>query len=358
MVLDKDIKEFKNKWDEHLEENLKKMKVGRTKYLEKQKRDKTRAVYEIIRLYSIKKGITMDELSAIVGMNRKSLRPYTDNLKREKLITHGKNGYLPTQSFVKDLVFNTEIFSESIVQLLKKESPIVLNDQKKCTLFTSDVLKPDTASEHEQIYRAKEYDFTTYRSLFQFSNDNKLEKSLFEFSNRIGAIVTYLLIYCMDPHNYTDELSSLGNDEYLRRSFEAGMNNLNHFLPDIFAIYLKNLKYREKVLLDDSQVLLNQESFSEILNAFVRLYPLMSYEFEKILDKRHFFHEVLDGWSSKIEDYKIVLNAIHGKLKEQESCNHEFSTKRSELSENFKQCIKCEKTFNVKAISRKRKKIK
>jgi hypothetical protein len=52
----------------------------------------------------------------------------------------------------------------------------------------------------------------------------------FEFSNRIGAFVRHLSIYCINSDNYQDSLSSEGNDEYINRSFEYGLKNPNNQL--------------------------------------------------------------------------------------------------------------------------------
>jgi hypothetical protein len=46
-------------------------------------------------------------------------------------------------------------------------------------------------------------DYTTYSKYFQpkFSKESKLEEALFEFSNQIGAYITYLFILLSDPKN-------------------------------------------------------------------------------------------------------------------------------------------------------------
>ncbi len=97
---------------------------------------------------------------------------------------------------------------------------------RKIQLFDSETFILVKPYQQNRIYKTKNYDFTTYRSLYEpkFTEKGSLEQLLFEFSNRIRAFVTYLLIYCRNPDNYQDSLTSDGNDEYMNRSFEYVWN--------------------------------------------------------------------------------------------------------------------------------------
>ena len=125
------------------------------------------ALYEIIRLFSFQNGLLTKELAELVGINRKSLGPYLENLEKNNSIARDKGGYVPTFSFSRDLFFNIGMFGESFVQVLDKIEPLVLNDKKNSTVFDSETLIPDKPYQQNRIYKSKNYDFTIYRSLYE-----------------------------------------------------------------------------------------------------------------------------------------------------------------------------------------------
>jgi hypothetical protein len=335
------------------------MKKGRATYMEKYRKDKEMALYEIIRLFSFKNGLLIEELSEMVGMDRKSIRPYLENLKKNKLIIRDKGGYVPANSISSDLIFRTRMFGESFIPVLDKTESLVLNDKKNSTMFDFETLIPDELYQQNRIYKSKNYDFTAYRSLYEpkFTERDSLEQLLFEFSNRIGAFATYLLVYCMNPDNYQDSLSLEGNDEYMSRSFEYGMKNANYQFMKVFAAKLRNLKDGEKIGYRGSNVLVNKNTFEEIMAAFVRIYPLMTFEFEQISDRRDHFREALDGWVPSKEDYNIKRKTFLNRLDEQRKCNHEFGhPKKSLLVDRYVQkCSKCGKIVNIMKAAEKKK---
>ena len=79
-----------------------------------------KALYEIIRLFSFQKGLLTKELAELVGMDRKSLGPYRENLEKDNLIARDKGGHFPTFSFSRDLFFNTGMFGESFVPRVRQ----------------------------------------------------------------------------------------------------------------------------------------------------------------------------------------------------------------------------------------------
>ena len=75
---------------------------------------------------------------------------------------------------------------------------------------------------------------------------------------------------------------------------------------------------------EGSKFLLSEQSALKLIDAFTSIYPLMSYEFEKILPTRYKFKEVLNGWPSAVEGYKKSLDSFRELLKKQESCKHRY----------------------------------
>ncbi len=85
----------------------------------------------------------------------------------------------------------------------------------------------------------------------------------------------------MNSDNHQDSLSLDGNNEYTNRSFENGLKNANNDFLKLFAANLRNLKYGEQIRYR-GQVILNKNTFEDILTAFSRIYQLLTFEFEKI----------------------------------------------------------------------------
>ena len=71
---------------EKLFRNIQKVNEDRDELFVKQKKEKTAVILEIIMLYSIRNGITNNEFSELMGMNRKSLTPYLSELKKNQLM--------------------------------------------------------------------------------------------------------------------------------------------------------------------------------------------------------------------------------------------------------------------------------
>ena len=73
-------------------------------------------------------------------------------------------------------------------------------------------------------------DCTSYTSLYKpmFTNKDEIEHALFEFSNRVGAFITYALIQAMNPDNNKMSLSTKGQDEIVKK---WAQNSISRILP-------------------------------------------------------------------------------------------------------------------------------
>jgi hypothetical protein len=78
----------------------------------------------------------------------------------------------------------------------------------------------------------KQIDCTSYISLYKpmFTRKHKLEHTIFEFSNRIGAFITYALIQAMNPDNNKTSLSTKGQDEIVKKWAQNSIYNVLPFL--------------------------------------------------------------------------------------------------------------------------------
>jgi hypothetical protein len=123
-------------------------------------------------------GISRHDLADRVGLDRKNLRPYIKRLINRKMITRasGKQGkYFPTANVYQDVLLTANFFGEvSISKLLSIENYVV-PEQNQST-------------------------YSDYFSL-KFTEDSSLERTIFEFSSKIGAFITYILIQAMNPEN-------------------------------------------------------------------------------------------------------------------------------------------------------------
>jgi hypothetical protein len=158
---------------------------------------------------------------------------------------------------------------------------------------------------------------------------------LFEFSNRIGSFITYLMIYSMN-FNYqyleSTKLSDKEKDAIIKGMIEESITKLIPYLPYFFkdtvnkalGIYpesnleksIEHLKKRPRLMFD------NPKDISyKLTSAFTKLYPLMSYEFEKILPQqlRVIYGEELKGKSSAIEKYKEALKEYYDSLRKEKN---------------------------------------
>lgn len=352
--------EFNQAMNKHISEYMEKARENKDESLKSHTKEREDAIYRIIRLYSISSGISHQKLADIVELDRKSIRPYIKSLMEKGLVRKNEqNGwYISTESYYEDPIFRAEVFGNSFQYKLRNKNFQVLNNISGTMLFSPD---------QKKIFQ---YDFTKYKELFEpkFSENDYVEKVLFEFSNQIGAFITYLMIYCMNPDNKNNTSSSSStdlsrdeNDRITQKMFQTAMNQITPYLIIRFRDFLNNMsnivehtKNNNKIKKDihskeNSKYYLQKDIVNKLLESFVRIYPLMTLEFERILDKRYSFQEALEGWAPAIEGYKKWLYSYNEMLKEQENCKHEFGKPTESIyGIIIQQCSKCKYMQKVK----------
>lgn len=343
---------FDELFEKKINENLQNLKKKRSSYIKNLTEEKEKAIYEIIRFHSIRGGMSHQKLADIAELDRKSLRPYTKNLiNKSKIIKNEKRLYVITESFYDDPILSAEVLGSSFSFLIKKYANRVLNNEKNTLLFTTD---------QRQVFPC---DFTRYNDLFEtkFSKNDNIEKMLFEFSNQIGSFIVYLLIFCMNPENQSKQkITKMEEHSIVNQMIFTGINQVTPYLLSAFTNFLKKtlttlpsskdgketVRYESNGL---TSIFLENNIVTKLLSSFVRLYPLMTYEFEKTVEKRYFFGQILKGCPSAMEYHKRWMDNYQKKLKEQESCKHKFKEPTMSIFGIYiKQCKKCAQINKLK----------
>lgn len=340
----------------------KKLKDGRTKLHEKLRElseYREKEILDIINSYTIHyDGILIQTLSKLLNLHRKSITPYIKSLTSQgKIKRSEKNGKLiATFDVFKDPIINAEIFGYYFKTKLLNN-----NKSTKNTI----ILNPNT----EYWFKNKNGEikfFTFSNELFEpkFSENDVLEKMLFEFSNRIGSFITYLIIYAMNQDNYNNNLNSLSDkdkDEIVKEVIKKGILSIIPILSRSFKDmydkrtgkyrYFKDIETKREYLMQSPKYLFqDKESILELLKAFTKLYQLMSFEFEKIMPEqnRYLFKDVLMEEPSGIEGYKKYMNEFYESLRKQEVCEHEYEKKSQTAHYQCKLCNHIKKSNKLK----------
>ncbi len=153
-------------------------------------------------------------------------------------------------------------------------------------------------------------DFAKYQEWYKpnFSDKDKVEKDLFEFSNRIGSFITFFIMYAMDLKNHNMAASSDEHKEIIIRMARAGVSKI---IPEI--IFKLALLFNEKEVKENQlpsgrvaiqetpKFVFKEEYRKETYDAFTRLCPGITYELEKSSDIRYSFNEELKNIISKVK---------------------------------------------------------
>lgn len=343
---------------------------GRQKFLDNYKKEIEDKAYEMVRIYSLQDGISHQNLADLLSIHRTNLTRYTDRLmEKNKIYRKNKKGkYFATDDISSDSILNASILADTVrFNLLRKtDNYLILNEKKESEIPTNFHGQPD----REGKIPYDVYDFTLYKKLFEphFTENDKLEKMLFEFSNKIGSFITYLLIYSMNfNNNINSEISDKvrageENDAIVKRMVEEGIVKLIPHLPHFFKASIDksigkyprfvDIEIKKEYLKKSPKLVIDKEVNYNLINAFTHLYPLMSYELENILPQqfRLMYGKRLRGKESGLDQYKKYLNDFRASLSKQENCKHEY-VKKSKTSHY--QCKLCNHIKKSKKLRNK-----
>jgi predicted transcriptional regulator len=299
-----------------------------------QRQDATRRtedkIMEVITI-NRKNGIAHQKLARIIGINRKNLGKYISRLITRGLVVRGpglRGKYYPSTKEHRETSMSAEILGGVIASTILYDSDLKI----KCPLFRR--------------------------------SEQEIENALFVFSNKVGAIITYLLIQSMNPLNKFsgNTKNSVESDLNVETWIDDVITTLRPaLLPSIKehvgqhleslnhgAVNSKGLiKYDHnksvgafiKYLYDRPTYELSDTIISELMTTFSTLYPNLSKKFERI-------RSVLPQLVAKeVEHWEYMEN----KFEHQKVCRHDYRTPTNKTLEEYaddqiKHCRKCHKT--------------
>jgi hypothetical protein len=232
------------------------------------------------------------------------------------------------------------------------------------------------------------------------SDKSQIQKTLFELSNRVGAFVIRALIEATNQENYIEnggtndprEQETLAQ-EYIKNAistlaisllpdfinlietipsirnkrFETKGENVyvwdctkcghhlevvKDILPDLVKAHQKTSGHTQRggykdpipthILdrKDSAWFIFNNTITSELKDAFRDIYPLLSYESDKIIR----------SMPNSRESFRMFTDSIYNQLEKQRTCKHEFKVPTITLSGQYVQrCSKCDEVRQVKS---------
>jgi hypothetical protein len=288
-------------------------------------------------------GISHKDLADSIRIDRKNLGQYIKRLVSREIITRapGKHGrYFPTVNVYESTVLAASLFGKVALSKLNVENCVVPKENT-----------------------------SPYSDYFSFnSTEDSLEKALFEFSNKIGAFITYVLIQAMNPRNnhiIRSEERDLDRDALVQEWTKNAIMTIVPFLLGAFkdAIFLdldsikpsdldpkKGYDVIGDYFLTNPFYQMKAETITELGQKFEIIYPLLKYSFDDIMRKLPL----------AIENYQMAqsvrIDHFHARQKVTNNCKHEFrvAKERSVLFDGSRyifpnlvrilHCPKCHKT--------------
>jgi predicted transcriptional regulator len=278
---------FDLKQKERYSEKMRQYRKNTYSEREQHKREKEEAMLQIVEMYDSRGGISHNKLANIVHLDRKSLRPYTQNLLKQGLIKregnkhHGK--YIPTRKpSYTDLLLRASLFADyfrlHLLNAAAKPRFAILYEYNGYGSQSLIVDEPPEdyfmkAPEDRDPLEAAMVDFTAYTKYYQpkFTEQDKLECMLFEFSNRIGAFITYAIVQAA---NLSDN-GVLSKREQRQFITDWVHTCISHVIPQL-TMFFEDSIYRA-----GSRHIQN----SELNEIFQRLYPYLGYKLRKSISK-------------------------------------------------------------------------
>lgn len=237
-----------------------------------------------------------DLLQRIYPVNQSTVYRDTKNLEEDgsiKIVRKGqRTKYFATSSPRKNLALGAYLLGRNFV-----------GDYS--LLGNSGIVLCDHAQTHPQYI-----DFSSYRQFFEpkFPRDSALEKILFEYSNQIGAFITYIFIQAMSTDNINrlqlldmhqgskrkvvkkiaqkEKQGRFMTEEWIKNSISSNLVHMlwrfNHMLKPLVRIpniqTNKGVNTRKK----PGPYQLEKKIIDELLEAFGHVYPYLNHELERI----------------------------------------------------------------------------
>jgi hypothetical protein len=309
---------------------------------------KENTINKIIRIVlESRDGVEHGVIAKKIGMDRKNLRPYMKKLMEQKLIVRrGKNG----KYFIGERALGTDylalyLFADSFIEKVFGLRDIIINDS---------------------INHSNYSDFRTLLPHFKDSDELgfELERTILEFSNKIGAFITYVIIQSLDLRNKQRGNFNLENElhdfylshRWIRYNIDLILPRLPFFFKESIRDYMFYDMPREdfgNAWVDYSYELpllqLNKKQIDRIATAYGNLYPIFYSKMEKIRKEL----------PEEIQEYIDHLEYIRLRIAEEKRCNHYYKKNLPRLIEengkkiwttwyDVKHCTRCHHTIYPK----------
>jgi hypothetical protein len=174
-------------------------------------------IYELILEHGLRKGVKPREISKNVLFNGKPIsRPtralHLKELKEQRRIYYKNGLYFPQDLTFGDIRNFAECMKSACEMMVNTTLINPLPDEESPTSFQSE---PTTYDEFNKSVRGISVSHSVCKT--NFGKDKLNEKNLFEFANRIGAYITYILIESLRPLGQFDMLTATSEDDKLKR---------------------------------------------------------------------------------------------------------------------------------------------
>jgi hypothetical protein len=250
------------------------------------------------------KGVYQHEIIQHTKLSRQTVYTILKQLRNEKKVQHQNRQY-----FVEDTILN------SVLQfgMVMEEACGLIGDPRR--FIGSRIEKIDLKKEGYDHYfnrfsnRISGPSVSSKLCKAKFKQDELFEKYIFEFANRIGAFITYLLIESMRPSQHNtipgDKRSSL-----VPRLIDRSIRS--HNMYESFSVFFKDFfsgMQKAEEIHDYCNITecfeFREEYYKKAIAAFKNIYPMIYDALENI-------------WTDYIEDSLKISNPKNRK------CDHKW----------------------------------
>jgi hypothetical protein len=287
--------------------------------------DKGASVYQnrleqiviIIHTYGSRGGIRHEKLASLVGLSGKWLRKYTQELiSKGRIKRIGPKGpYYPVFDACGDPIIDAELFAGNFESLfISRRGPLAFDQNPRYFI-------PSANRKQERFVN-----FSSTSKYFELKFDNPLEERLFEFSNRLGAFLTYTIIQALNPDNFSRTTPAIQN-QLSHQYIDASVLKIIQVIAQRFRQFFQNLVKTQYVgnrkppneveIRYDPIFTYEKDIILLLLKAFSNIYPRLTLEFEMIREKPYIFKKFIGKTASPVERYKKRMNALHNYIENQ-----------------------------------------
>jgi hypothetical protein len=283
-----------------------------------------------------KNGLSQKCLVNKTRLSRSKVYDECKILEKEELVRHESNGrrttYYATSKIFDNLSLMQQIFGKEVFSKIS-DSYIPVTTQRG--------LHYDRFHANSLYYETKFNDDVYFEKKFN-RNDDSIERLLFEYSVRIGGIITYILLQAMNSDTikkltFNEKLSGRSAKDYLVEEWVQNIISPVEMLK-AFRKCIRDTRYDLAVNKNEdldnniSSYELKEETIKVLTDALSRLFPNIYNELE----------EAHTAFPNSLEQEKKII--------EQFACKHKFLLKLKDKEKHF-ECSKCK--LHIEVLSRR-----